>query len=582
MSKLSIDQRNVMNLFQDKRSDFLIPDYQRPYAWDESKCNTLWEDLFTFAFPNENFDNFNDEEEYFLGPIVTYLNKENNKLEVIDGQQRLTTLMLLLRAFYDKFLYAQDSNTVETRKEIAKCIWKTDLYGNPKMDELKIQSEVAGEEDKEEFLNILKTGIVPKNYKSKYAINFKFFKEKIDDFALRYSMFVSIFPQIIMRNCILLPIEADKQETALRIFSTLNDRGMPLSDADIFKAQLYKYYTDKGNKQEFIDKWKELEQQCSKLFKDLSGSPMDELFTKYMYYERAKLGISSSTTEALRKFYEKDNYSLLKNENTFKNLQLLADFWEDVSTQNQHVFSDDVLKDLFILNYAPNGMWSYFLSVYFMQNKDMKNELDNEKLHIFLGKVIGFVWAYAFTNPGVNALRTPIYAEMINIVNGKEVTFNEFKFDEEQVRNIISNYSFINQRPITKSMLTLYAFSNPKQNLISLNEEFQIEHIYAVSRNIKEHGLNDDKLIEKLGNKSLLEKDINIKASDYRFEDKKPYYYGTIQRRSKKEARKTNIIDLLDIADNNIDFTEKNIINRNKEIEDKFISYLRSQNLIKD
>lgn len=472
MSKLSIDQRNVMNLFQDKRSDFLIPDYQRPYAWDESKCNTLWEDLFTFAFPNENFDNFNDEEEYFLGPIVTYLNKENNKLEVIDGQQRLTTLMLLLRAFYDKFLYAQDSNTVETRKEIAKCIWKTDLYGNPKMDELKIQSEVAGEEDKEEFLNILKTGIVPKNYKSKYAINFKFFKEKIDDFALRYSMFVSIFPQIIMRNCILLPIEADKQETALRIFSTLNDRGMPLSDADIFKAQLYKYYTDKGNKQEFIDKWKELEQQCSKLFKDLSGSPMDELFTKYMYYERAKLGISSSTTEALRKFYEKDNYSLLKNENTFKNLQLLADFWEDVSTQNQHVFSDDVLKDLFILNYAPNGMWTYFLSVYFMQNKDMKNELDNEKLHNFLGKVIGFVWAYAFTNPGVNALRTPIYAEMINIVNGKEVTFNEFKFDEEQVRNIISNYSFINQRPITKSMLTLYAFSNSKQNLISLNEEF--------------------------------------------------------------------------------------------------------------
>lgn len=582
MSKLSIDQRNVMNLFQDKRSDFLIPDYQRPYAWDESKCNTLWEDLFTFAFPNENFDNFNDEEEYFLGPIVTYLNKENNKLEVIDGQQRLTTLMLLLRAFYDKFLYAQDSNTVETRKEIAKCIWKTDLYGNPKMDELKIQSEVAGEEDKEEFLNILKTGIVPKNYKSKYAINFKFFKEKIDDFALRYSMFVSTFPQIIMRNCILLPIEADKQETALRIFSTLNDRGMPLSDADIFKAQLYKYYTDKGNKQDFIDKWKELEQQCSKLFKDLSGSPMDELFTKYMYYERAKLGISGSTTEALRKFYEKDNYSLLKNDNTFKNLQLLADFWEDVLTQNKNVFSDDVLKDLFILNYAPNGMWTYFLSVYFMQNKDMKNELDNEKLHNFLGKVIGFVWGYAFTNPGVNALRTPIYAEMINIVNDKEVTFNEFKFDEEQVRNIISNYSFINQRPITKSMLTLYAFSNPKQNLISLNEEFQIEHIYAVSRNIKEHGLNDDKLIEKLGNKSLLEKDINIKASDYRFEDKKPYYYGTIQRRSKKEARRTNILDLLDIADNNIDFTEKNIIDRNKEIEDKFISYLRSQNLIKD
>ena len=308
---------------------------------------------------------------------------------------------------------------------------------------------------------------------------------------------------------------------------------------------------------------------------------MDELFTKYMYYERAKLGISGSTTEALRKFYEKDNYSLLKNENTFNNLQILADFWEDILTQNNQVFSEVVLKDLFVLNYAPNSMWTYFLSVYFMQNKDSINKLDNDSLHKFLQKVIAFVWGYAFTNPGVNALRTPIYSEMVNIVNGKEVTFNEFKFDEEQVRNIINNYSFINQRPITKSMLTLYAFNNTKQNLISLNEEFQIEHIYAVSRNIKEHGLNDDKLIEKLGNKSLLEKDINIKASDYKFEDKKPYYYGTIQRRGKKEARKTNIIDLLNIADKNNDFTEKDIIDRNDMIIDQFINYMKMQNLIK-
>ena len=52
-----------------------------------------------------------------------------------------------------------------------------------------------------------------------------------------------------MQNCILLPIEAESQDTALRIFSTLNDRGKPLSDADIFKAQFYKYYSDKGEKE---------------------------------------------------------------------------------------------------------------------------------------------------------------------------------------------------------------------------------------------------------------------------------------------------------------------------------------------
>lgn len=454
MSKLSIDQRNIKSLFQDRKSDFLIPDYQRPYAWNEEKCETLWEDLFSFAFPNNNIEEFDEDDEYFLGPIVTYQN-DNKKLEVIDGQQRLTTLMLLLRAFYDYFIYAQDSITKKTREEIAKCLWKTDINDEPKLDELKIQSDVAGEDDKTEFLNILKTGIVEKNYVSNYAKNFRYFKEKIEEFSKMYAIYTATFVQIIMKNCILLPIEADDQNTALRIFSTLNDRGMPLSDADIFKAQFYKYYSEKGKKNEFITKWKELEELCNKIFNPLTGTPMDELFTRYMYYERAKRGIKSSTTEALRKFYESDNdYALLKNENTFQNLISLADFWKDVSLQNTDRFSIEVLKRLFVLNYAPNGMWNYFLSVYFMQYKDINGMLDNNKLLDFLNKTILFIWTYAITNPGVNALRTPIFNEMIKIVNNEEVDFSENKFDENYVKSMLNTYIFYNRRPITKSMIT--------------------------------------------------------------------------------------------------------------------------------
>lgn len=580
MSKLSIDQRSIKALFQDRRSDFLIPDYQRPYAWDEAKCETLWEDLFSFALPGENIDDFNEDDEYFLGPIVTYKN-DNQKLEIIDGQQRLTTLMLLLRAFYDYFIYAQDPVTLDTRKEIAKCIWKTDINDIPQMDDLKIQSEVAGEDEKTEFLNILKTGEVEKHYKSKYAINFKFFQERIEEFAKKYSMYSATFVQIIMKNCILLPIEADNQTTALRIFSTLNDRGMPLSDADIFKAQFYKYYSDKGEKQEFIDRWKELENVCNEIFPTSIGTPMDEIFTRYMYYERAKLGVTHSTTEALRKFYEKDNYALLKKDQTFDNLIDLASFWVDVNSQSQKRFTDDVLRRLFVLNYAPNGMWAYFLSVYFMHNKDENNELDNEKLLTFLEKTIAFVWGYGFTNPGVNALRTPIYQEMKNIVNGQDVTFNEFRFNEYQLRTIIDNYRFINQRPITKSMITLWAFINEKQPqpLLPIDEDFQIEHIYATSRYAREQSLASEEILEKLGNKSLLEKGINIRASDYRFEDKKPYYYGTIKRRN-RESQPTKIVELIDIANNKDDFTEEDIINRNTLILESFIDYLKKNDLI--
>ena len=88
MSKLNIDQQTIKELFANKRSDFLIPDYQRPYAWGESECQTLWDDIFAFAFPENDYSRFkSDEDEYFLGPIVTFKN-DYNKLEIIDGQQR--------------------------------------------------------------------------------------------------------------------------------------------------------------------------------------------------------------------------------------------------------------------------------------------------------------------------------------------------------------------------------------------------------------------------------------------------------------------------------------------------------------
>lgn len=468
MSKLNIDQKSIRNLFSDKKSDFLIPDYQRPYAWGEKECQTLWDDLFLFSFPDNDCDKFNtDTDEYFLGPIVTFKN-ENGKMEVIDGQQRLTTLMLLLRAFYDKYGNMKNDRAVKTSKFIEQCIWKTDEFGDPDKNELKIVSEVATDKEKDEFLNILKTGTVKDTEKSRYAENYRFFQKKIVDFLNAYPDWFSYFPVRIMNNCILLPIEAESQDTALRIFSTLNDRGKPLSDADIFKAQFYKYYSGLGEKDDFIQKWKDLEFLCDSMFNPIMGTPMDELFTRYMYFERAKQGIKSSTTEALRKFYEKNSYALLKDGQTFKNLVDLANFWNDVVDQNVERFSDKVLRRLFVLDYAPNGMWTYFVSVYFMANKDKDGMLDDDAFYNFLVKITAFIWGYAITNPGVNALRTPVYAEMINIVNNKPVTFNGFLFDRDRLKTLLNNYTFSNNRIITKSMLAWWAFHDEKQKLLSL------------------------------------------------------------------------------------------------------------------
>jgi len=576
MSKLNVDQKTIFDLLSDKKSDFLIPDYQRPYAWNEEQCQTLWDDIFLFSFPDNNYEAFDDNEEYFLGSIVTYKN-EKGKSEVIDGQQRLTTLMLILRAFYDKFSNMQDRNSILTRDRIEKCIWKTDTFGTADKSTLKIDSEVATDNDKVEFIELLRSGVVKQGSKSQYVLNYQFFQKRINDFLHAFPSFFPYLPARILSNCILLPIEAESQDTALRIFSTLNDRGLPLSDADIFKAQFYKYYGTLNKKDEFIVEWKKLEEIASSVFRPITGTPMDELFARYMYFLRAKEGNKSSTTEALRKFYERNKYQHLKQPNTIDDLKALALFWESIADQDTTRFSDGVLKKLFVLNYSPNGMWQHITSVYFLQYRTKDGMLEDKKLQNFLERITAFIFAYAITNPGVNALRTPVYDEMVNIVNGSEATFSKYKFNATQARSFVENYAFTNQRSVTRSMITWYAYSFPEQQLLDVNEIYHLEHIYPKKRQEMEGGLKSEDNIDSLGNKVLLESSINIRASDYRFEDKKKIYSGEQRRGNYKDPSKIHeITEFVGYKE----FEEKQIVDRNTSIIDQFFGFLQREDLI--
>lgn len=581
MSKLNVDQKSIYALLSDRKADYIIPDYQRPYAWDEDSCQTLWDDIFSFAIPDNDATKFDTNDEYFLGSIVTFENDKKQK-EVIDGQQRLTTFMLLLRAFYDRFTKMQDQGSKDFSERIASCIWKTDEMGKPDKDHLKIDSVVATDKDKEEFLSILRTGIVTNDQTSRYANNFRFFLKKVDEFINSFPTFAKNLPARILNNCILMPIEAESQDTALRIFSTLNDRGLPLSDSDIFKAQFYQYYKQKSedDRNEFIKDWKKLEETCEKIFHPITGTPMDDLFTRYMYFIRAKRDNNkSSTTESLRRFYERDKYSVLKQDDTFENLKDLAQFWEDITDQNRERFSEEVLKKLFILNYAPNSMWNYFISVYYLANRTEDGKLDDEDFKMFLDRTIAFIWGYAIMHPGVNALRTPIFAEMLNIVNLNEVTFSDFKFDKEQTRSAILIYDFKNGRPITKSMLALRMMLNKEQSYPKLSQQFDIEHIYPRKRQENEKGLSNNRQIDLLGNKSLLEKRINIRASDYRFEDKIKYYQGFDNSRGQRIGGTENL-ELKNISNVYKKFGEKEIVERTNLFIDDFMNLLDKNGLI--
>ena len=126
-------------------------------------------------------------------------------------------------------------------------------------------------------------------------------------------------------------------------------------------------------------------------------------------------------------------------------------------------------------------------------------------------------------------------------------------------------------------MITWYAYTFSEQTLLGLNEVFHLEHIYPKKRQEMEGGLKVEENIDSLGNKILLESAINIKASDYRFEDKKKIYSGEQRRGNYKEPSK--VAEITDLIAYN-EFGEQQIIERNRKILDKFFDFLHDEELI--
>lgn len=580
--QLNAEQKTIAQILNDpNRAKFLIPDYQRPYSWEREQCETLWEDILAFAYPIDHVFNANNDR-YFLGTILTFQN-DYYESEVIDGQQRLITFLLMLRAFYEAFEKIDCANKENILNGIGKCIWNGDEFGNVDKASLKLKSEVASDEDVAEFKKILETGATTEKNPSNYSVNYRLFTSWIAAFKDENPDSFSFLPMRILNNCILLPIEADNQNTALRIFTTLNDRGMPLSDADIFKAQFYKFFSQYGkqSKESFIKRWKALAELCDKNFSPRKGTPVDDLFMRYSYYAKTKKAVEQNsrineTFSNTRDFYAEDNYELLRDKETFADLEMLAKFWDDVTNRNNR-FSSKILKKLYVLSYSPYGVWSYVVSLYFMSWR----ELDEEDFGRFLDKITALILINGILDFGKQTIRRPFVLEFKNIYNGEPIKFEQYRQKESLVRSRLGEMNFSNSKPITRAMLAWWTFRDSAQELPPLGTKLHIEHIYARNRHENFVSLSNPNSLETLGNKALLEERINIGAADYRFADKKKYYLGwQPPGKGKKYQDGTFNQELRHLAETHNDFTEGDILARNKKIFDAFIAYLREQNLL--
>lgn len=519
MAELHVSKKSIGKLLSEMQNKkFIIPDFQRPYKWNVEKCETLWKDIEDFT--QTDAQNGSD---YFLGTIVSYINDDKNQ-EIIDGQQRITSFFLMLRAFYRKLeVMIEDEDVTGLKNQLAPCIWDINPISQKVSDKTKIHilSLVATEEDNETFHEILKTGVSSDLATDNYSVNYRFFKKQCDEYAVTNPMQWKQLCITILQKCIILPIECDTPETALTIFSTLNDRGLPLADSDIFKAQIYRNLATEEKRKEFTNTWKELMHICKQ-----SGISLDDVFRYYTHVLRAKSNDKSKEV-GLRKFYAEDKYSRLKDETLITEITALANFWRYVNVGVEpeddinYEVSNEARKHLHCLSCYPNEFWKYATSVFFLKNQN--SETFDADFCKMLKKLIAFLFAKFIDAPSVNAIKDDIYTSCISLQNQNELQIR-ITINEELLNQQIDSHS---SSRLSRALLLLDAYLNPNQ-IDLIPGTFDIEHIFPKKwqdTNYNGWNINDAVLyLDRFGNKVVFEKKLNIQAGNGYFGVKKQKY----------------------------------------------------------
>lgn len=565
MAELNVSRKNIQGLLSlndptTKGKIFVIPEYQRPYRWEVDTCDVLWNDLKNFFEEHKN-----DDREYFLGSIVTCDDTdEQNRINIIDGQQRITSFLLLLRAFYYKLEDQLVDNPTDEEveglmKSIEPCIWKinpmTKKVSSKK--ETHVKTLVATDDDKIDFDLILEKGQPRDKSTSYYSRNYSYFLSCCDEYAKTHLNGWKEFCLFILERCIILPIECSDLDSALTIFGTLNNRGLPLADSDIFKAELYK---TQQSKQNFADKWKELEATISG-----AGFNLNDLFRYYTFIDRAKRGDTSKEI-GLRSYYsgKGNKYPIFKTQSFFDDLCDLGAFWTSIYTNDGGFCEEEAAKYIQCLLAYPNEYWKYPISVFYHRNKTLSSEDFKKVFTPYLKKLISFMLVRFIESPMVNAVKQYVFNFCVDTWKNGEIDCDGYKIPNDFKTRI---NAFSSSR-ITKSLLLLNAYLfDDKQTLFIGKSE--IEHIFPQSwQDTNYNGwekTDAETHLNMLGNKIIFEKRLNIQAGNNYFGKKKERY---------KESKILEVQSLSKLSQN--DWLKEDIEGRNTRIIDRLYNFFVS------
>ena len=565
------DRRLVDDILNQANRQYVIPIYQRHYSWNKNNCQKLLEDIYNSA---------QNKKEHFLGCIVYQQDKcmdiNNMKLYLVDGQQRITTVMLIAKALnlIANNIFPDDENAKYVEKKTKQLIYidRDEPDRGYKLKPSYYDEEIFKQLIKCNSLEDFEHNSSDSNIKTNFIYIYKSLLNEIKNKNknIRFDIFNGLLELKVVD--MQLAIEENPQE----IFESINSLGVKLTTVDSIKNYLF---LNNDSIKSFEEKWKPLQDSL------IGYENMQDFIMHYLVWK--KEGKAVSKTNLYDEYISFAQEELLNNNKTkeelINDLYYAAEAYE-VFLHHSKKYSQQInnlMQEFRDLNQSTS--YAFLLRVFL----DYKSRIINEDE---LAKIVNFILVYVvrrlITGAANNLLRPlmfSLYDKLFkknpenkknyyqtiytNLVNSKN---DDRMKDDDEVRNSLLTDDLYDNKELCKSLLLKIENGRyPKiyHEYVS-TDNVSIEHIIPKELNDQwklDLGNNyleiHDKYLNTLGNLSLSSCQKNSKMSNQSFLEKKKILLS--------EESKFNVLNKM--LENLDKFTEQDLLNRANELIQKVI-----------
>jgi len=538
MEKIEAQHLYIKNLFDD---DYLfeIPEFQRPFSWEQENFEKLFDDIKSAIKDNAtHFNSLNDYEPYFLGSLIQ-LEKENDgkvKYSLIDGQQRMVSLTILMAVIRDLIDHSD---------------YKTDLQESiyQKASEAKGQSESMRIEMRDREKDFFKDYIL-KNGGTIAALNMnKNESRNLSDPKKRILAAVQIFrngfvsenninqhllreyTQYLLQKVIMVVITTRSLDSAFRLFNVVNARGMPLTNADLLKS-INLGTISEDHRKKFTKIWEDVEE-------DIGIESLEMLISLIRTIKIKNRATKNIYDEFEGKIFAKDPQ--FKGENFILYLNHIKEIYED-KVLDASIKTGDVHAEIYYYNlmsimrdFLPFNDWLAALITFYEKFEDDDNLysfLINLERKIFIDWVTGLSLPERLTRI-YRIIRLIEEKDQPEEILNNQMFHSEIKNRLEVFKNSFDHENFYSKGRYQIAKYVLLRMDMEKHEMLTKRVAFSgnitVEHILPRTPNQywknKFSEVSRQEWTNKLGNLALLNGAKNSAASNRPFSDKIKTYF---------------------------------------------------------